>query len=70
MAKAKPERVIPQLARTAQERAKDAQSAYSEYIRAHWQSTGNLAPGRDAKDLIAFYQANEPEKWAAKGGKL
>jgi len=62
MAKAKPERVIPQLAEMALERAKDAQSAYSQYIKLHWQATGNLAPGCDAKDLIAFYQANDPEK--------
>lgn len=67
--KGKPERVDPNLARLALGRAKDAGSAYSEYIRAHWQATGNLAPGCDAKDFVAFCQINLAAEWGAKGGK-
>ncbi len=52
-----PELVIEALLRKAMERAKDRQSAFSEYIRLHYQSTGNLAPGCDARDFFAAYDA-------------
>ena len=52
-----PELVHPGLLRKAMERAKDRQSAFSEYIRLHHQATGNLAPGCDARDFFAAYDA-------------
>jgi len=57
MAKPRPERVIPSLARLALVRAQgDRKKAYSEYIRAHYQATGRLAPGCDARDLGAWIE--------------
>jgi hypothetical protein len=59
MAKPRPERVIPSLARLAIERARgDMKKVYSEYIRAHFQATGSLAPGCDARDLVAWIEKN------------
>jgi hypothetical protein len=52
-----PELVIEAILRKAMERAKDRQSAFSEYIRLHYQATGNLAPGCDARDFFAAYDA-------------
>lgn len=49
------DRVHPGMARAAREWAKDRASAFSEYIRIHYQSTGRLAPGCDAKDFYAVY---------------
>lgn len=69
MAKANPERVNPQMAEWALKRAMSATAAYSEYIRSHFHATGSLAPGCDAKDLVAWYRANMPEMWKEKGGK-
>jgi len=51
--KAHPEKVDPGIGRQAMKRAKDRQSSYSEYIRLHYQATGNLAPGCDARDWLA-----------------
>ena len=60
MAKPRPERVIPSLARLAIKRARgDRTRVYSEYIRAHFQATGCLAPGCDARDLVAWIKENE-----------
>jgi len=63
MAKPRPERVIPSLARLAIERARgDRARVYSEYIRAHFQATGRLAPGCDARDLIAWIEEQEQRR--------
>ena len=53
----RPELARPDLVALALERARDRQSAYSEYIRLHWQTTGKLAPGCDARDFFAAYDA-------------
>ncbi len=60
-----PERAHPDLVALALERARDRGSAYSEYIRLHWQATGNLAPGCDARDFFAAYDALVAERQAA-----
>jgi hypothetical protein len=52
--KAHPERVIPQLADAAISTGKDRNALFSEYIIAHYRSTGKLAPGCDAKDFYAY----------------
>ena len=63
MAKPRPERVIPSLARLAIERARgDRARVYSEYIRAHFQATGSLAPGCDARDLVAWIEEQEQRR--------
>ncbi len=61
--KTHPERVIPQLAERAIIKAKDKNSVFSEYIVLHFRATGNLAPGCDARDLIAWYQINLSKEW-------
>jgi hypothetical protein len=52
-----PELVIEAILRKAMVQAKDRQSAFSEYIRLHYRATGNLAPGCDARDFFAAYDA-------------
>jgi hypothetical protein len=52
-----PELVHPGLLRKAMERAKDRRSAFSEYVRLHYRASGNLAPGCDARDFFAAYDA-------------
>lgn len=48
-------KVQPAIAKIAPERANgDKQRAWSEYIRAMYQSTGSLAPRCDAKDFYAY----------------
>lgn len=48
-------KVQPSIAKLALSRASgDKQRAWSEYIRAMYQSTGSLAPGCDAKDFYAY----------------
>jgi hypothetical protein len=64
--KAHPERVIPVLAEKAIKLAKDANCAYSEYVRLYYQSTGKLASGCDSRDLIAWLKANMPEEYEKK----
>ena len=55
MAKADKSKVNKAMARAARDRAKDRAAAFSEYVRLHYQSTGCLAPGCDAKDFYAVY---------------
>ncbi len=56
MAKPHPEKVIFQIGITAMQRAEgDRQRAWSEYIRATYQTTGSLAPRCNAKDFYAWY---------------
>lgn len=55
MAKTDISKVHPGMARAAKAKAKDRQAAWSEYIRIHFQSTGRLAPGCNAKDFYAVY---------------
>lgn len=48
-------KVHPAIAKIALERASgDKQKAWSEYIRAMYQSTGSLAPRCNAKDFYAY----------------
>ena len=63
--KAHPECVHPGLARKAVGRATHRTHVYSEYIILHYQSTGNLAPGCDARDLYAWLEANAADELAA-----
>ena len=56
------ERVNPQLARAAIAKATQRAAVYSDYIILHFRSTGNLAPGCDARDLIAWYEQNMPDE--------
>jgi hypothetical protein len=67
--KAHPEKVLPQSAVKALAAAKKINDAYSMYIILNYRSTGSLAPGCDARDLIEWYRQNMPEEFAAKGGK-
>lgn len=49
------------LVETAIARAKGRGDAWSEYIRAHYQATGRLAPGCDAVDFYAAYDIAKAE---------
>lgn len=69
MAKADPTKVIVPFARQAITLAAQANAAYTQYIKIHYRHTGRLAPGCDAKDLVAWYKQNMPAQWLAKGGK-
>lgn len=63
---ANPNKVNPRAAMEALHRANgDRQKAYSEYIRLHFQSTGQLTPKCDAKDLYAYYDKTLLELWKA-----
>lgn len=64
--KAHPEKVIPQLAEKAIELAKDINCAYSQYVRLYYQSTGKLASGCDARDLIEWLKINMLEAYEEK----
>lgn len=56
MAKPHPEKVIFQIGKIAMQRAEgDRQRAWSEYIRATFQTTGSLVPSCNAKDFYAWY---------------
>jgi hypothetical protein len=70
MRNADPTKVNADMARLALDKAKDAQSAYSQYIILHYRATGSLAPGCDAKDLVAWYIKNTPVNFQLKGGKI
>ena len=51
--------VIPSMAIKAYENANgDLAKVYSEYIRLYYKSTGKLAPGCDAKDVIKYIKEN------------
>jgi len=65
MSKPRTERVIPDLARHAVYATNDRGKVWTEYIVSHFRSTGNLAPGCDLKDMMAWLEANEPERLAA-----
>lgn len=55
MAKTHPERVIPRLALKALRRAGgDRKAAWSRYVQEHFQATGSVTPGCDARDLFAW----------------
>jgi hypothetical protein len=47
-------RVIPEIAILAVRKSKSKSEIYSNYIVLHYRSTGNIAPGCDNKDLIAW----------------
>jgi len=55
--KAHPELVWPELLGNARRAAKDRGSAWSAYIVAHYRATGSLAPGCDARDFFAAWDA-------------
>lgn len=55
MAKAHPEKVIPLLLARAVATGKKRNDLFSEYIRFHYQVSGSIAPGCDAKDFYAAY---------------
>ncbi|MBE3142544.1 MAG: hypothetical protein IMZ61_01265 [Planctomycetes bacterium] len=46
---------------------KDLGCAYSEAVRYSYKSTGRLAPGFDAKDLIAWIRRVYPDVFDEKG---
>lgn len=59
MAKSHPEKVILEIGKLAVQRAEgDKMKAWSEYIRAMYQSTGSLAPRCDAKDFYEWFNKN------------
>lgn len=71
--KGKPERVTPVLARAAIEQVQkqvkpSVNVLYTHYIRLNYSATGKLAPGCDARDLMAWYSIHMPEEFAAVGG--
>lgn len=59
----RPERVHPALAeRVYQENGgKGRGSAFSDYIVLHFRVTGDLAPGCDAKDFLAWWDQRVKE---------
>lgn len=67
----RPEKVIPELARLAVRDTDQRTCVWTQYILRHYRTTGNPAPGCDARDLYAWLEANEPERLATitKGGK-
>jgi hypothetical protein len=60
--KAHPEKVIPQLADRAIATGKERNALFSEYIVLHWRATGNLAPGCDTRDFIAYLDSKQKER--------
>lgn len=59
LAKPHPEKVSLEIGKIAVQRAVgDKQKAWSEYIRAMYQSTGSLAPRCDAKDFYEWFNKN------------
>ena len=62
--KAKPERVHEILAKQIMGKATLRTHLYSDYIVATFRTTGNLAPGCDNRDLIAWYEINMPSEIA------
>lgn len=51
--------VIPSMAIKAYKNANgDLAKVYSEYIMLYYKSTGRLAPGCDAKDVIKYIKEN------------
>ncbi len=59
MKKAHPERVHPRMALEALRRASgDRQTAWTKYIIIHYNASGGLAPGCDARDLYAWLSVN------------
>ncbi len=68
--KVHPERVIPECARLALGNANQRTHVWTEYIILHFRGTGDLAPGCDARDLLAWLEANEPQRLAAITGKV
>ncbi len=70
MPKAHPERVHPEMARQAINQATQRSHAWTEYILLHFRSTGKLAPGCDARDLLAWLEQNEAQALALKTGKV
>jgi len=63
--KAKPERVHEILAKQIMGKATLRTHLYSDYIVTTFRTTGNLAPGCDNRDLIAWYEINMPVELAA-----
>lgn len=64
--KGNPALIHPELAKIALERAKkkgDFKVVWSEYIRAHWQATGKLAPGCNVEDFLAWYEQEGRKIW-------
>ncbi len=64
MTKVHPERVIPEMARLAMRECQVRTHVYTQYIMAHYRATGSLAPGCDARDLMAWLLENEPQALA------
>jgi len=60
-----PEKVCPVLARQALAETDQRTHVWTHYILAHYHSTGNLAPGCDARDLYAWLETNEATALAA-----
>ena len=60
-----PEKVFPVLARQALAETDQRTHVWTHYILAHYHSTGNLAPGCDARDLYAWLETNEATALAA-----
>ena len=63
--KTHPERVIPYLAEHAMSETTQRPALFTHYIMAHFHATGNLAPGCDFKDLLAWYEQYMPVRLAA-----
>ena len=65
MSKVHVEDVNPDLAIAAIRGCTQRTHLYSQYIIAHYRLTGQLAPGCDARDLYAWYEANMPVELSA-----
>jgi len=60
-----PELIYYAWARGAMAGAKVRAELFTYYIMAHYRATGNLAPGCDFRDLLAWYAVNMPAELAA-----
>ncbi len=63
--KGHPEKVSPDYALMAIRKAEIITHAWTEYIVAHYRATGHLAPGCDAVDFYAWWDAYNSRKLVA-----
>lgn len=67
MAKADANKVNPYIAEKAISSGKDLQALYSECVMVSWHTTGKMACGFDAKDLVAYVKEKHPLMFDEKG---
>jgi len=70
MAKADANKVHPLFGKMIVETGKDLNSLYSEAVKLSYRTTGQFAPGFDAKDLVAWVKLNCPDVFDDKGKRI